>query len=217
MQVVRAIDPKCAATPGLVNGSVMLLYDTSPGRNIELAGGPASRPYSPAMQKIIAGVYGEATLSVDRSNLATLPIVSTLYDVMSLGQDARKATGNGTLRADMERGTFSITNLRYFNRGVEARVLLTSEKMWNFPDNPVHVTAVGAAQPLASIKLPVIPDIQGALTVLQGGLTTIEGDAPNWRRLEKSLHLIPFGAAGKDMREFIFGDVSGDKTATPAP
>ena len=216
-QIVHAADPTSAPAPGRLGGNIMLLYDTAQKSSRVIDSGrkkppaaPTTRPVSPAFRRFVENVYGEANLTLDESSIAALPVISQLYDVMSLGASSRRPTGNGNIAGRLENGTLTMNRFRYFNRGLEVRSQLVSPEMWYFPDNNVNATAVGSLQPLKAIKLPFFGDLQGILDVLQKNLTTV-ATTPDatWRTLRTSVRPIPFAAAGEDIRAFIFGDLNG--------
>ncbi len=162
-QIMQAAKPGKKPTPGKLSGNVMLLYNSRSGSTIDATPSHTTRrAVSPAVRKFIDTLYGEGRLELKQSDIATVPIFADLYNLMSLGQAGRGPIGYGSADLRMENGTLFVTEISYFNRGIDARVRLRSPQMWDFPDNPVSGTAVGSAQPLAALKLPLVADLSGA-------------------------------------------------------
>ena len=205
-QITRAVNSSSQPTPGRISGNVMLLYNSQAGAApAPAASPPTTRTVNPAMRKFIYTLYGEAKLELTQSNIATVPIFADLYTLMSLGQGGRGPIGNGSLEARMENGTLFLNDIRYNNRGIDARVQLESPQMWDFPYNPVKGTAVGSAQPLAALKLPLVSDLTGALDALQGNFTSLLIDG-TWKKMTRVP--VTFAAIGKAMRQLLVGDIN---------
>jgi hypothetical protein len=203
-QIARAVDPKIKPTPGRVSGRMMFLY-TSPSSGLRAALPPAQQaPLRPAVRQFMANLYGETTLTLTHSNIATVPIISDLYYLMSLGQASRGAIGSGGASLRLENGTLHADEIRYTNRGIDARIQLDSPRMWDFPHNPVSGFAVGSAQPLAALKLPLVSDIQSALTAVQTNFTPTQIGG-NWKDITTTP--IAFSSIGQAMKEFLLGDI----------
>ena len=124
---------------------------------------------------------------------------------MHLGPDLNVPSGHGNVGIHLERNTLSVTEMRYFNRGVEVRAVAKVDDLSNFPDSPLSGSAVGSAQPLANTKLPLLADVGDILTALQKTILqsiSIEGNVrnPKW-------HPIFFGDIGGELQRMIVGDV----------
>lgn len=214
-QITHALDAAGKPTPGRVSGNIMLLYNSRADADATTTA-PASAPttrraVSPAVRKFIETLYGEAKLDLKRSDIATVPIFADLYNLMSLGQAGAGPIGYGTLDARMENGTLFINEISYNNRGIDARIRLESPQMWDFPYNPVAGTAVGSAQPLAALKLPLVADLTGALDALQTNFTSLLiGGA--WNKMTRTP--TTFARIGKEMKDILIGDINN---RNPAP
>ena len=217
-EIVRSVNPSNKPTPGKIIGHVMLLYNSrsgDPPPPTISAGG--RHVVSPAVRKFVQTVYGETTLSLTASDVATLPIFSDLYNIFSLGQAGAGPIGRGTLDARLENGTLFISNVHYFNRGTDALAELISPNMWDFPHNRIDGNAVATLQPLAAMKLPLVSDVQTALDALQGNLRSLRISG-TWDNLRTTP--IALSEVGKEMRDLLIGNINNtdqSHSTTPAP
>src|SRR5581483_1801976 len=101
---------------------------------------------------ILATTTVDGNVRLRDSNLAQFGPIKALYDFMHLGGDVRTPTGHGSVSVHMEQGKLHVSNLYYFNRGLEVRGVATVDGMWALPDNPISGSAVGTLRPLKSIK-----------------------------------------------------------------
>jgi hypothetical protein len=207
-QIVHAADPKMQPTPGLLSGRVMFLYNSPLGRQPVAVDEPGGRAM---LRQLMADLYGEATLNITHSDIATVPIISDLYTLMSLGQASRGSIGTGAASVRLENGTLHLEQVRYSNRGIDARIQLTSPQMWDFPRNPVSGVGVGSAQPLAALKLPLVADVQTALTAVQNNFTPVQISG-TWNNIHTDQ--IAFKAVGDAMRQFLVGDIGGEDNSS---
>lgn len=150
-------------------------------------------------------MIGQGHLDVTDSDLANTVALSTLYDALRLGSPPPTPIGQGSLDLRMEQSTLTLQNMRYFNRGVEARAASISiQDIWAIPNSPIDGYLVGTARPFKDLKLPFMADVDSILTVLQSTLTTvkIEGTVKNARA-----RVVPFSEVGDALRRLLVGDV----------
>jgi hypothetical protein len=211
-QIIRAANPKSKPTPGQISGNIILLYNSrADAPAVPIPSPTTTRTVSPAVRKFVQTMYGEAKLNIAQSDIATVPIFTSLYDLMSLGSAGSGPIGYGSLDARLENGTLYISNVKYFNRGTDAVVQLTGPQMWDFPDSPVYGTAVGSLRPLAALKLPLVSDIQSALDTIAGNFRELRIGG-TWRKVTTTP--IAFVEIGNEMRKLLIGSIN-NTNATP--
>jgi len=149
-------------------------------------------------------LFGEGQIKVTESNLVNLGAIRGVYDLMHIGADNAKADGFGGAKLRLDNNTLTISNARYFNRGVQIRALAEIKNIWSVPDSGVVGTVVGSARPLRDIKLPYFADADKIMNALQANLTTV--------RVEGTLreyHVIPISLfeAGETVQKLVLGEV----------
>ncbi|HEX4795574.1 MAG TPA: hypothetical protein VH370_17420 [Humisphaera sp.] len=213
-RLVHDIDPAASKMPGKLAGNLTLLYATSPVVTAPASHAwpvqiPATQMATPATQPALATLldplYADGEVRLRQSNLTGYGPIGAMYDLMHLGKNSGIPTGTGNVGLHLERGTLSITHLRYFDRGKEIRAVATANQIWNFPNSPISGSMVGTAQPLANTKLPLLADIDSILTAVQKTVVqsiTLYGTVhePKWRA-------IVFGDIGGELQRMIVGDV----------
>ena len=234
---VHAFDKTAAAMPGRLTGDFTALYATPMPQRYEAlyafpAQGPTIKPttrttgpsttqaatraiaaatepasHSAEYEKFLSPLVLDGDVKLSDANLGNFSVVAGLYNMMHAGVGLDKPIGTGDVRFHLERGTFHVNHLRYFNRGVEVRATATATHVWDLPDNPITGVAVGTLQPLKVKKLPLLADINDILAAIQRDLTTvaISGDV----RKPKITPMF-FGDAGGEFRRFIAGDVNSE-------
>jgi hypothetical protein len=190
-QLVHAFKPDAEPMPARVNGSLTLHGDP---RNLDL-------------------VLGEGHVEIVESDLANVDALALLYNATKLGQSTTQPTGSGSLELSLQASTLSLRNIRYFNRGVQARSSsIDIANVWQTPDSPIFGYIVGSARPLKDLKLPLLADVDQVLNVLQQGLTTVrvEGTVA-----EPKARLATFDEVGDAFKRFIIGDVNAEARGKP--
>ena len=163
------------------------------------------------MEHILATTTVDANLRLADSNLAQFGPIESLYRFMHLGQDVRTMTGHGTVSLHMEQGQLHISNLYYFNRGIEVRGVATVDRMWDLPDNPISGSAVGTVRPLKSIKFPVLAEADAILTQIQGGLTAVEFAGTVKDPMKKYLRQIGLTEFGSELKGLLLGEIGANR------
>jgi hypothetical protein len=220
-QFVHAFHPKHPNGSGLLSGELYMLSAPKTQQIVEIArsatggAGPttassAPAPQRPVLQDILATATVDGTLEIDNSDLGNFGPIAFLYNLMHLGGNIRSSTGRGTVALIMESGTLRITNLTYFNRGIEVHGIAKATRMWELPDNPIDGAVVGTARPLKNIKLPLFAEADTILSQLQAQVSTVEFKgtvAEPTRDYVRSLNL---AQAGADLRALLLGEVSSN-------
>ncbi len=158
-------------------------------------------------------ILGEGDLELVDSDLGNFAPLALLYNLMHVGGTTRP-TGHGTLGLSLQTSTLSMRNIRYFNRGVEARAAsIDISRLWDAPDSPIEGFIVGSARPFADLKLPLLADVDQILSVVQSGLTAV--------KVEGTLHNVKsrgaqFDELGDSLKRLIVGDVHASKGQTPS-
>jgi hypothetical protein len=207
-EIANAIHPQTKPTPGKLGGDIMLLYNTRAAPPPPPSGAPATgHVASPAMREFMRTVYGETRLDLTESNMVTLPILSDLYTIFSLGRVSAGHHGHGSAEARLEDGTLFVSNIHYFNSGFDSLMQVKSPDMWDFPYNNVEGAAVGSVRPFRALKLPVISDLESALGALQGSLYSARLGG-TWHDIQRTP--ITLSNLGREMQDLLFGNISNN-------
>jgi len=179
---------KVARTPGLLSGQITVV----------------GRPGAPNL------AFGEGHLVLTRSDLGGTGPVAFLYNLMHFSHSAAKPRGYGTLDFQVQRKNVYITALRYFDRGAEVHAAGGISKLSKLGHSQLDITIVGSAQPLKSIDLPGVSDINDALNAIQRDAVTVHvtGDLSNPVTTK-----VLFSELGQDMQNLLFG--AGQQNGIP--
>lgn len=220
-QFVKAFQPGHTPGFGRLSGRVLVLSAPTTRTLASIvrnaSEGPASAPVRTSavvqapkndLDSLIRTTMLAGTLSLRDSNLANYGPVAALFNLMNLGRDVRSPTGRGHVDLRMEQGTLHLTNLYFFNRGIEVLGVATAEQMWRLPKNPIHGTVIGTARPLKNIRLPLIPDVEALLNNLQGQFTTLEFSGPVEDPV-RTIRLLRLSQLGGELRGMLLGAFGG--------
>ena len=224
-QIVKAFIPSHTPGFGKLSGQLYTLSAPKTRQLLEIANettdvrpsaaapttSPANTPQQTMLQHILATTTADGTVAIDNSDLGNYGPIADLYNLMHLGADIRKPTGHGSVAFRMEQGRLNISNVYYYNRGIEVRAVATAPRMWQFPDNSIEGSAVGTARPLRSIKLPVFAEADVILSQLQGALTSVEfkGTVKNPRKdYIRPLNINRFGG---ELRSLLLAEVGANR------
>jgi len=229
-QFVQAFDPKHAPGLGKLNGAIYTLSapktqtlaniasdaTTQPATTAPSTTAPTATAASIQQQTMLAHILATTTLDgdlrLDEGDLGKLGVIAFLYNAMHLGQDVRNPTGHGNVALHMEQGLLRISNLYYFNRGVEVRGVVNAESMWAVPDNTISGSVVGTVRPLKNIKLPLFAEADALLNQLQGGLTGVEFKGPLIDPVGKgSIKLISLSQFGAELKNLLLGEIGANR------
>ena len=227
-QFVKAFDPKHPPGFGRLSGNVFLLSAPKTQALAAIAQEAAALPDTPGpvasaatsqaiahqqdmLQRILSTTTLDGSLKLRDSNLANFGPIAFLYNAMRLGQDVRTPTGYGSVALHMEQGKLHVSNLYFFNRGIEVRGVATADKMWNLPDNPIHGSAIGTARPLKNIHLPLFAEADAILSALQGELTSVEFKGTVKNPVKDYIRLLRITQLGDEIRGLLLGDVGANR------
>jgi hypothetical protein len=178
---IKAFDPSHQPGLGRIGGKIFLLSApktrslvavTQSATGPDLANLPVARRED-TLQYILESTTMDGNLAIGDSDLGAFGPVAFLYNLMHLGNNIRKPTGYGTIALHMERGTLHISNLDYFNRGIEVTGVASIFHTWKLEKALIEGGAVGSISPLKNIKVPVFAEIGAVTTQLQGQLTSV--------------------------------------------
>ena len=193
---------------------------TRPATNSATVPATRAAPTAPAqtiaqqqsmLQQILSTTTLDGTLQLQNSNLANFGPIRFLYDLMRLGGDVRTPTGHGSVALHMEQGKLHISNLYYFNRGIEVRGIATADQMWNIPDNPIQGSAIGTARPLKNIHLPLFAEADALLSAVQGELTSIEFKGTVRNPVKDYVRQLRLTQLGGELRGLLLGELGANR------
>jgi hypothetical protein len=221
--LVHAYEPSAHQMPGKLAGNATLLFATPPAASvthaIEVARqtswpvqvpatGPAIAPTTQStLDKILDPLYADAEVTLTQANLNQYKPVAFLNNslpdkskAMPIGQ-----AGNGDVRLHLEHNQLDLTQMHYFNSGVEIRAVASVANVSQIPDTPLNGSAVASIQPLAHTKLPLLADVNSILTAVQSAILksiTIGGTVR-----DPQVHPVLFGGIGEGLQRMVVGDV----------
>lgn len=150
-QLFRAFKPDGGDLPGRVNGQLSF-------------GGYTEPPHR---------LFGEGRLGIFESDLANLPGISAVYNLLNLRIGPQAPSGRGDVRIRLEGSALEIYRLRYFNRGADLAASLRIEDVWAGAESPISGVAAGTLRPLREMNIPFL-DLDRMLGALQTGAATVE-------------------------------------------
>lgn len=233
-QFVQAFDPDHAPGLGKLGGQIFTLSAPKTKLITQLAQDPTTQPSAtsqpsttaPAtrsntaatpeqqnvLQHILATTTVDGNLRIEQSDLGKFGPISSLYDFMHLNADVRSSTGHGTIALHMEQGQLRISNLYYFNRGIEVRGVASVNNTWELPDNRISGSAVGTVRPLKDIKLPLFAEADAILSNLQGSLTGVEFAGTVKEPLSQYIKQITLTQLGGELRSLLLSEVGANRS-----
>ena len=173
--------------PGVVSGTFRVIR-SGPGLNAITGGGHAD---------LIA------------ADLVNLKAIRKLYDLLQASNGGLQPVGQGGVDFALEAGTVRVSSFRFYNRGIDAKGLLTVG-----PVDPTDVMAtrlggqvVGTERLFKNSRLPLIGDFDSTFSALQGSLTALN--------ISGTLAAPTVGQAaaadlGNGLRELVVGDAQQD-------
>lgn len=231
--LVHAFEPTAHQMPGKLAGKFSFLFTTPPSDAPQLAAERAARNSWPAhpttaattapttlatnapatapttqpsaLTRFLTPLYGDGEVQLTRTNLAQFGPIAFLYGLMNIGQDLNVPTGKGNVGVHLEAGTLTVTEMRYFNRGVEVRAVARVDDIGNIPDSPISGSAVGTAVPMSNTKLPLLADVSDIMGALEK--TILRSIDISGTVRDPKVRPIVFGDIGGDLKRMIVGDV----------
>ena len=159
------------------------------------------------LRSLLRSTTLDGTVAIANADLGNFGPVSFLYNAMHIGGNVRKPTGHGTVALHMEQGQLHISNLYYFNRGIEVRGVITASDMWRLPDNPIEGSVAGTARPLKNIKLPLFAEADAILSALQGELTSVGFKGTIKEPTKGGIRQLKLAELGGELRGILLGEV----------
>jgi hypothetical protein len=151
----------------------------------------------------LSRLLGKGHLDLTQSDLGNVGPVAALYNLMHIGSSS-KPNGSGSLDLSFEQSTVRIDNFRYYNRGVDARGIMTvGPSIWDLPNALLGGQMAGTLQPLKGSRLPLLADADEIFGALQGNLSTltISGTVSHPSYVPSSVQELT-----SSLRELIVGD-----------
>ena len=191
-QLVHAVKPEAEPMPGRLSGSMTV----------------HGNPKQPDL------VLGQGHVEITESDLANIDALALLYNLTRVGQSTSAPIGNGSLDVTLQASTLSLQNIRYFNRGVQARSSsIDISDVWRMPDSPIFGFIVGSVRPLKDLKLPLLADVDQVMNAVQaGGVNTVRVDGTVADPKPRTAALDEVGDAFK---RFLIGDVNAEARGRP--
>jgi len=210
-QIVRAAAPDYTNGVGRLDGTLTIIGAT---RGPRLKPLPRNAPKPSAMEKLVTAFTVEGQVKLTEAKLGRLPIFSSIYDALKLGQDVKQNAGHGSVSIRMEGGDLALDNLHYFNSGTEVRGLATIEQMWKLPDSPIRGNAAASARPLSSLRLPFVSEADRVVALLQNDLLSFDIGGTVKDPKTKQILLTELGRGFKAVLLGEVGAVKGDAERT---
>lgn len=114
--------------------------------------------------------FGQGRLAMRESDIANVPLISILYDLVNVNWFAREPAGQGEARFRVEDGAVVFDRFHYTNRGTQIDLAMRIANLWQGPESAVDGYALVSATPLPDIEL--LEMINRAVSELQAGVTT---------------------------------------------
>lgn len=114
-------------------------------------------------------LFGQATVTVEESDLADVPLINNLYALFKGGAAGSQPQGVGVAEMRLDGETLHLPRVQYFNRGLEIRASLEVADIYRAGESPIAGVAVGAARPLAGAELSITGDVDRMLSAAQEG------------------------------------------------
>lgn len=117
--------------------------------------------------------FGQGQLTLVESDLANVPFIAMIYNLLNLGSAGRDARGRGVVEFRLEGDTLDLTRLQYFNRGADIIADLSIRNIWLGAESPIEGLAAGAIRPLRDIDLPLFSDLDRLVNALQAKAVSV--------------------------------------------
>jgi hypothetical protein len=165
-QFYRAFAPEEGPLPGRLSGQAAF-------------GGYLEEPHR---------LFGEARLNLIESDLANLPAIAAVYNLLNLRFGTQEPRGRGEVRVRLEGNALEISRLRYFNRGADIAASLRVEDVRQGGTSPISGVAAGSVRPLRDLDIPLL-DVDRMLSGLQTGAASVE---IRGTLVERDIRVVPF-------------------------
>ena len=152
-------------------------------------------------------IFGTGSLQIVDSDLVNVPFIKQLYNLLRVGIGSGKPNGTGSLDLQLDASRLDLTNIRYFNRGTEARAELRVKDIWAGTRSELEGSAIGTLRPLKDLKLPFLADVDDVLNALQSQLgvqsVLIEGTVA-----DQKVRPVLFSELGSGFRGLLMGEAT---------
>jgi hypothetical protein len=188
-EIQQSLSPKAKPESGELSGQFTLIVDP---RNL-------------------AAASGQGDFRIDHSALVNLVFVNFLFDILHPGQILSPADGKGSVRLVLDNDRIHAITGRYFNNGFGVRADGTIDHVFQGPAAKLDILAVSSGRPLSKVPLPLLPDLDSILAVLQHDLLAehIGGTIG-----QPSYKTIPLRDLTQEMLQFLTGDVRRQTEST---
>ncbi len=147
---------------------------------------------------------GQADLRISQSDLASAPILNTLYNTLSLKLGQTKPEGEGQVKLQFDGQRIRIPSFVYFNRGVEARGAGEIKDFTLGGQSPVQGYAVGSTRVLKEVRLPGVKELDRLMSSLQTGVASVTIDGT----LEKTrVSVVPLPVVSGPLRRLLWSQL----------
>lgn len=147
---------------------------------------------------------GQADLRISQSDLASAPILSTLYNTLSLKLGQTEPEGEGQVRLQFDGEHIRIPSFVYFNRGVEVRGAGEIKDFTLGGQSPVQGYAVGSTRVLKEVRLPGVKELDRLMSSLQTGVASVTIDGT----LEKTrTQVVPLPVVSDPLRRLLWSQL----------
>src|SRR5262249_3449470 len=144
------------------------------------------------------------TINIEQSDLANSDIIATIYSLMNIATIGKAADGRGHLTFRFEQGDAYISELAYFNRGVQLHGTGHVRDITHLSESPIDLVVAGAARPLKNLWLPIVTDVDEIIAVLQSNVPTIRATGT---LAQPQVVPVLLEQAGSDLKEMLMGEV----------
>ncbi|MFW6059831.1 MAG: hypothetical protein ACODAQ_06595, partial [Phycisphaeraceae bacterium] len=114
--------------------------------------------------------FGRGELALRESDLANIPLISVLYDLVNVNWFNREVAGKGEAQFRVENGVVVFDRFHYTNRGTQIELALRIADIWQGAESPIEGYALVSVTPLPDIEL--LEMVNRAVAELQAGATT---------------------------------------------
>jgi hypothetical protein len=178
-QFYRAFAPEEGPLPGLLSGQAAF-------------GGYLEEPHR---------LFGEARLNLIESDLANLPAIAAVYNLLNLRFGTQEPRGRGEVRVRLEGNALEVFRLRYFNRGADIAASLRVEDVRLGGSSPISGVAAGSIRPLRDLDIPLL-DVDRMLSGLQTGAASVE---IRGTLVERDIRVVPFADISARLTRILTG------------
>lgn len=222
-QFVTAFDPTHPPGFGKLGGSAFLLSAPKTRTVAAMASAttaPATQPATSTsqvatqqqqdlLQRLLRTTTVDGNVEIAQSDLGNFGPIAALYNLMNLGTDIRRPTGHGTVSFHMEDALLHISNLYYFNRGVEVRGVATVDQFWKLEESPVDGSALGTLRPLKNTKFPLLAEADAVLSGLQKQLSGVLFNGP--LKGPYTIRHLGLTEIGSELRGILLGEIGANR------